>query len=296
MADRWYALTQTDVITASKYDTPYIYNRSCVKVLQPQVAAQRCGICQILPYMKSVVLRGRDIIIQAAAFNGFGGNVRMSLLWWTGATDAVTSDIVNDWTSSTYTTGNFFASTNLVLIKTQATAVGAGWLNLSMIVSAAEMGSSSGTFLNLILMIHPEDAGAQNAAFYVGNVDLFNGTATRSALAKDPAHELQECQRYQCVFGGNAGYQRVCLGQAQGVGSDTLFMLYLPVTMRGVPTVSYSALADWWVGAAATSIAINSSGPDAVCLGIQPGAVAGSLQLLLANNTSNARIWLRSEL
>ncbi|MHB9109070.1 MAG: hypothetical protein ACYDCO_18610 [Armatimonadota bacterium] len=213
--------------------------------------ATRAGFAQIVESTKSLPYRGQTLQLQARVRHAFAVTIHWAILEWTGAADSVISDVVHDWTSSTYTAGQFFSDTTLTVAAHGTQAVPANtWTPLA---GAAGISTSCH---NLIVMIWSENPGA----FDVTETDLFAGSATRTWRPKDPAADLVNCQRYCFVlpttdFRAN-GYK---------VSSTLLrsFEIRYPVTMRAAPAATHNITA--WAAAppTGTQVAVYEYGAGA---------------------------------
>jgi hypothetical protein len=112
--DRWYTLTQSNPIKVERTTNPYNGAPYAISITQINASSQRFGLAQILEGDDSIVHRGKTLI--------FGGQFRTTretatirpfIVEWTGTKDAVTSDIVNSWTSTIFTINNFFINSTL---------------------------------------------------------------------------------------------------------------------------------------------------------------------------------------
>jgi ABC-type Fe3+-siderophore transport system permease subunit len=109
-------LTQTGTIAVStltdvENELPYM-----ARLTQSQAVAQRMGYAQMIEGKDCKHLRGKQVTFRFGRQRlSIGDNVRIAVLEWTGAEDAVTSDVVNNWASAVYTAGNFFLGANLTV-------------------------------------------------------------------------------------------------------------------------------------------------------------------------------------
>lgn len=114
--DGWYSLTQTATCQVQQIIAPesgFTYYR---RQTQNQVAAQRMGFAQIIRGNKCKHLRGDNASLTPRVAVSSGQKLNYAILGWTGAEDAVTSDIVLTWTSSIFTPGNFFLAANVLVL------------------------------------------------------------------------------------------------------------------------------------------------------------------------------------
>lgn len=191
--DRWNVLTQTGAVAESQITdvsdgTPYM-----MRTTQSQASAQRFGKCQILEAANSKRLRGKTITVGVKHKISSNANIRVAILEWTSTADSVTSDVVNDWTSGTYTAGNFFLAANLTVTSVSSAIASTGSLATGVIT--ATVGSSCN---NLIIFAWTEGTAAQNVTLDLA-IDVKVGTYSSSAFpfsARSVGQELALCQRY----------------------------------------------------------------------------------------------------
>jgi len=247
-ADRWNVLTQTAGVSGAKYPYWYAVGGCFGKLIQYQAAAQRCMWSQIIPSQTSKSLRGRDCYLSCLCWQDttLTINARYALLWWTGDADTtVVSDVVNDWTSSNYTLGNFFASGQLALIKTgNVSAPTTNFTYLTATISAAEMGSADDSHnKNLILCLWFEPAIAQNKTVMFADVQLYQGTQALAFQSPSPGASLAECQRYFTALSSTTGNKLVGYVNYGTGPSYMWFSYHLPVTMRAAPVLGTGSAA-----------------------------------------------------
>ena len=121
--DCWYSLVQGAGATIAR-DTG-IGNAQYAAKIVAGGTTNRYGIAQIRRSDVSIPLRGQSVTFQILLkpVNNAGSGTRdyrMAVLEWTGTADAVTSELVANWASATYTTAGFFASTTKTLVGTAA--------------------------------------------------------------------------------------------------------------------------------------------------------------------------------
>ena len=134
---------------------------------------------------------------------------------------------------------------------------------------------------------------------YFSQVQLEAGTAATEFDALVYADELARCQRYLVVYGGTAGEAK-----AVGLAYNTtigLFPLPLPVEMRAIPAVGYSAVSDWQVYITTTptdaaTIAVNGASPNNGCIAVTSGTYTGFQALYLTAKNTAARLYLSAEI
>lgn len=207
------------------------------------------GLAQIVESVKSLPYRGRTMELQARVRCASAVTVRWAILEWTGTADSPTSDVVNDWTSGTFTTGNFFMAANMAVVATGTQEVSANtW------TAIAGNGAVSTSCNNLIVMIWSDYADS-NATLDITECDLFAGSATRTWAPKDPAADEQECLRHAFVFQSTRAS-----GYRQGTTQVASFYDIFTIPMRTAPSVSHniSAWNNGWPPATTTVAMYNS--------------------------------------
>lgn len=157
-----------------------------------------------------------------------------------------------------------------------------------------------------------------NANRYVGGSSIFSSTNNYfritgvqvevGSVATDFEHksygeELTRCQRYLRVYGGHAAYQRIGIGYFSN-SSRLECPLHLAPQMRTTPTMTYSSAGHWKAESPSgsgefTAVGIdgNSSNQVAIVWGDKASSfTAGESGRFLADNTTDARIYLSSEM
>lgn len=242
--DRWYALTQTNTITYAIQTAQENSQPFNVRLTQSQAVAQRMGLAQIIEGANCKHLRGKTVVFRPRVRISNSQAVRIAVLEWTGTEDAATSDVVNDWTSSTYTTSNFFISTTTTVSGVSATTPSAAtWTDMGAL--SVTLGTS---FTNLIVFVWTEGTAAQNVTLDIGKVRLTEGSASPEIRYPRFEDSLERCKRYfQKTFDysqapaqnvGNAGawIMQQTYGAATANAGTPDFRL-VP-EMRGTPTVT----------------------------------------------------------
>lgn len=229
--DRWNILTQSGAVAASQVTNiengwPY-----AMRITQSQASAQRFGTNQIVETRNSIDLRGKTVMAAASVRCSVATNVRITILEWTGTADAVISDSVADWTSATYTPGNFFLGTTTTLVATATVA-----LSANTVATISASGALSSSLNNLIVLITTDSTQAQNVTLDVGKVRLTTGAAIVPFEYRPMSLELDLCRRYCLV---DATQHLVDGYDAVGGAATYAYFVYAP-PMRVTPTVTYS--------------------------------------------------------
>jgi len=244
--DRHYTLTQTASITVGQSLAAADLENgsvSCGSLVQSQAVAQRMGIATIIEGFDSIPMRGQTLAYNARIYCTSSQAIRYAILEWTGTVDSVTSDVVNNWTSGTYTAGNFFLGANLTVAVVGSTTPSANTWTTLPTISAAISSSCN----NLIFFVWTEGTAAQNVTLRITREQAIPVTSLPAFVWPEIGDEILRCQRYyQKSFpqttlpAQNSGVGGPQI--AQGVGASTAnnggFSVSLPVTMRTAPTVT----------------------------------------------------------
>jgi hypothetical protein len=295
--DRWYALTQSNPIAVSTVSdpedgTPYMW-----RLTQSNASAQRAGYAQIVEAANCKHLRGQPVVLSGRVRLSSSANIRYAILEWTGTADSVTSDVVNDWTSSTYTTNNFFINSASLTVR----AVGSMALTAATLTDLSSLTATLGsTFNNLIVMMWTEGTAAQNVTLD-GALEFTLGTVKPTYRStRLIGLERQLCKRYCRVLGGRALFEPLGFGGAR-TATTAFVTLDLGVEMRGNPVVTFSAAGDFLMAGSAFTTVTSISAPDVSpdCIGVSIGATGmtpDAAFTFYTNNTLSARITIDAEL
>lgn len=281
-ADRWYALTQTSTITPSSLTDPENGYPFGVRLTQAQAAAQRFGFAQIIESSLCRDMRNQSGTLVPRVRISSSQAVRYAILGWTSTADAVTSDVVADWTSASYTAGGFFLAANLSVLGVGSSTPSANtWTSLPALT--ASMGT---TFNNVIVMVWTEGTAAQNVTLDFDFIQFERGAAATAFDIPIYMDDLLRCQRYYCKTfqqgtapAQNAGIEGA-LRYVAPVANQTFGVMWkFPVSMRAAPTLTgfnpSAANANWSAGGVAITFA--STGTDSTfALASGPTIAAGT--------------------
>ena len=229
--DRWYALTQTAALDVSQLSNVADGVPSMIRLTQPNATAQRIGSAQIVESITSWEMRGSGVCLSGKVRMSAAATVRYAILAWTGTADSVTSDVVNNWTSGTYTTGNFFISSNMSLVAEGNTALSANTVTDFSLTGSVPSGCN-----NLIVLIWSSATMAQTATLDFRAKLEIGSVATR--FSSQFHEELKKCVRYYKVMTPNnsGGISAFRYGGLQVVTAS-----FFLDTMRVSPTASNSS-------------------------------------------------------
>ena len=229
--DRWYGLTQTAGVTASQVtnaenSTPYM-----MRLSQANATAQRFGIAQAIESANCIDLRGQGVALSARVRMSVSTTLRYAIVEWTGTADTITKDIVNSWTSGTFTTGNFFISTTTTIV-----AAGSIALTANTLATISLTGTISGSANNLLVFFWTDSTQAQNVTLDVGKVQLEQGLQATPLAVRAHGQEISFCHRYYFRIYHNSIVARAV--NFFGTTSNIGIPYKLPQTMRIIPTIS----------------------------------------------------------
>lgn len=244
--DRWYGLTQTASITAFFDADPEDGYTDAIRLRQTQGTAQRMGVAQVIEGINVKDLRGDDAVLSPRVKVSTDLDIRYAILEWTGTEDSVTTDVVNDWTSGTYTAGNFFLGSNLTVtaVGSENVTSAGGWTTLTELT-----GSVSSSMNNMIVFIWTEAAVPLNTELSVDFVQLEAGDTATGPERRAVQDEYTLCRRYfwktfpeTTTPAQNAGVTGALHlyvpKQVSGVMGASATIAF-PIVMRAAPTLTY---------------------------------------------------------
>ena len=171
----WRILTQSANVTVSQLTAPEPGQTFALRITQANATAQRFGFSQTMLQADCVDLRTAFVSMAARLRQSTTGAIRFALLSWPGTADSVTADIVNDWTSTTYTPGQFFISSVEVINQGVFSGSADTWRSLPVIPFQCPDDMN-----NLIGFVWTQDAVAQNGTMDAGAVQCALGQAQPS--------------------------------------------------------------------------------------------------------------------
>lgn len=234
--DRWYVLTQTSAIAASALTDPEPGRATGMRLTQAHGAAQRFGFAQIAEGPGCRDLRGQMMAMVARVRCSEATAINAAILEWTGAADAVVSDVVADWSDNDLVAGGFFADTPLRVVATGTASLAADtWTDLGAIHG---LGGSS--LNNVIVMVWTQGPLATGATLDVSSVQLEAGVACSAFRPSDPFSDLARCQRFFEALPGVGGSPGVS-PFAQRVAGNLIDCFHsFKVTKRAIPVLRTS--------------------------------------------------------
>ncbi|TXH16816.1 MAG: hypothetical protein E6R03_04915 [Hyphomicrobiaceae bacterium] len=265
-------------------------------------ANRRVGPSQIIEYYDVVPLRGQTVTFQMAWKRSSTGNVRAAVLEWTGTANAPTKDIVNNWSSTTYTGGNFFISTNYnVLAVSSPVSVGTSATNVSV---TATIGSSAN---NIVCFMWTDDEYADGDTVEFSEAQLPTSSSGLTFQAQPLEREIINCGYLSRMFTSNGTNTDIIIGYGWAV-SSTSAVIQIPLghPIRTTPTLTFTA-SDWQLadsigarqdvtGISITTAVCNTQFMLFMVVTVASGLTTGRPYSLLADTTSGRKFILDAEM
>jgi hypothetical protein len=226
--DQWIILTESNSVTTSQLTNVQDGIPTMMRATQSNAVGQRMGMLQIVETNNCRHTRGKQVTLSANVRSSISANVRYAIIEHVGTEDVVLSDIVNDWSSTSYIAGGFFISTNTVVANTNSTT-----LTPNVVTSISMTASLTSNLNNLMVIFWSESQLAQNSTIDIGCVQLELGNVATQTEFRDYATEFQMCQRYIQTFIYRSGRPGLRInGYASAVGAVRLSSYMLPVKTR----------------------------------------------------------------
>ena len=289
--DTWYVLTQSNPIAVSTLSDVEDGLPKMARLTQSNATGQRMGYAQIIEGNNCKDLRGQTVTFKIGRYRySNAAAVRFAVLEWTGTEDSVTSDVVLDWTSTTYTANNFFLAANLTVSGVTSATPSAATLTTGPELTVT-LGSS---FNNLIVFVWTEGAAAQNSTLDLGKAQI-EASSIATAFEWLPYTQVQQlCERYLPVF--NSGGTASIFGFGGCNSATRALVAYFPkVKMRIAPTGitvsngTHFSVSSAGVNTACTAVSVSSSQSVNVLLinfDVAAGLTAGNAAFSYSNNAS----------
>ena len=144
-------------------------------------------------------------------------------------------------------------------------------------------------------------ADSTSNEWYITGVQLEVGSKATDFEFEPYERTLSRCRRYFISYGGDAAYERFAVGYISS-STQGYFTSVFPVKMREIPTYSFSSVSNFAVAAPSvvtcTSIANSHSSTDFLTLqgNVSSGLTTGRCGVLIANNSTSARLKIDAEL
>ena len=191
-ADRWFGLQQTASVGRAQQATQENGQGSNDRLTQSQATPQRFGYGQIVESKDCIDLRGRACTLSGRIRASAAQVIRYAILEWDSTADGMTrAGMVNDWTSTTYTAGNFLAANWAVVAMGSLTPAAATWTQLPAIT-----GTPTSSANNLAVLVWTEAVAAQNFTLDVGVIQFEAGAVASPFEIIAFASALDACERF----------------------------------------------------------------------------------------------------
>ncbi len=245
--DRWYALTQTSSVTIAVGSLQENGQPTNLRMGQPGTA-QRIGVAQIIEDDNSQDLRGSSVTLSARVRCSSSQAIRYAILESTQTPDTVTSDVVNSWTNTTFTAGQFFIAGIVVAGTGSTTPTANTWTSISLTATL------SSDVDNIIVFFWTEGTLAQAGTLDIGKAQLEAGDTATAFERRPYGTELVLCQRHYQIY-----TQPPMRGAVTGGPTCARFGMVLPVVMSYAPTASMVGTLPVYDGAVTSTISSFSA-------------------------------------
>lgn len=232
--DRTVVLAQSGSVTLSQLTAPTDGIPYAMRMTQPDASPKRMGSVQIVEAANCVAYRGSQLVFVPKIRMSATTTVYAALVAWTSTADAPTRDLINDWTSTTYTAGNFFVANTSTIVAGAVSCAANEWTDVW--VSSASGGGvvAPSTMNNLYMVFWTDQTVAQNVTMDVSTIRAGRGTVPPLWTPPNRAAELLRCQRYLNRLDGANLFG---MGQATSTTAITLPVIFSP-PMRTTPTLA----------------------------------------------------------
>ena len=195
--DGWYVLTSAGSVTIASQALQADGIPTNVRLTQPDVAAKRLGYAQIVEGNFSRPFRSASLTLSGRIRHSLAAPIRYAILSWTGVVDTVTSDVVLNWASASYTAGGFFLAADVTVQAVGSiTPAAATWTDITPLTA-----TMSGSLNNVIVFFWTEGTTAQNATLDLANIQIEQGSAASAFEYLPRDTTLFRCYRhYQKSF------------------------------------------------------------------------------------------------
>lgn len=186
--DRWYVLSGSGNITVAQVEDPEPGAPFGIRLTQPDATSNRFGLAQIIESHNIRQYAGQAMNLFARVKLSTGGAIRFAILEHSGTADVVISDVVNTWTSPTFTPSNFFIA-GINVLKTGAITPGAAtWGSID------DWSVLSSNVKNIVIFFWTEDVLAQNGTLELNRPQYEPGVIATPHEWR--MNELSICQQY----------------------------------------------------------------------------------------------------
>lgn len=297
--DCWYLLSNGNVDVVQQVAQE---NGQPNNVALSRVTGTKTAQAQIVESKSSTFYRGKQLTLSARALSAGNFVLRYAILEWTGTADSVTSDVVNNWASTTYTPGNFFLGSNLVVAGVGTTQLSSAWTAITPLTATI-----SSVCNNLIVMFWLDGTVGVGQGFSLGSTKLEMGVTASPFVLPSQGDIIASCQRYLYSITSNTTNDILAHGFCTGTVVAS-FGIPLPVIPR-VPFTSISlagstaadyAIFDPFTSAniVCSAVSLNRPGRNNANLsaGVASGLIGGNGAYLTVNGGTSRVLFLGAEL
>jgi hypothetical protein len=198
--DRWYALNESGSQGHSQLTDPEDGSPFALRMTQPDASPKRIGIAQIIENINVRDLRGKQVSLAARIRCSSSQAIRYAIIEYNASSPD--SDVVNDWTSASFTAGGFFKNTlgRFVVAGTGSITPAA---NTWATIGGTHALSAACEYV--IIMVWSEATLAQNATLDLSRVQFEPGPAATPFELRPVGLELSLCRRYGMFLQGCLG-------------------------------------------------------------------------------------------
>lgn len=195
--DRIYVLTETGNVTVAQLTDPESGAPFGIRLTQPDASPKRMGFASIIESKNIRQYASRAMHLAARLRLSTGAAIRYAVIEHTGTADVVTSDVVNNWASATFTPSNFFIAGLNILSTGTITPGAATWGEVS-----AWAALSSGV-KNVIVFIWTESQVAQSVTLDCSRIQYEPGVVATPHEWR--MNEVTLCARHARLNGALSG-------------------------------------------------------------------------------------------
>jgi len=167
-----------------------------LRQLQPDASPKRMGSLQIVEARNCLAYRGKNLVFAPKFRCSAAVTIRVALVAWTSTADSPTRDVVNSWSSTTYTAGNFFVANTTPIAVGSAALTAATWADVAVSSASAGGIAAPAAMNNLYLVWWTDTAVAQNVTLDASVIRAGQGTVLPIWTPPDAQTEISRCKRY----------------------------------------------------------------------------------------------------
>lgn len=279
--DRWYILTETGNVTVAQLTDPESGAPFGIRLTQPDASPKRMGFASIIESKNIRQYASRAMHLAARMRLSTGAAIRYAVIEHTGTADVVTSDIVNNWSSTTFTPSNFFIAGINILRTGTITPGAATWGDVDV------WDALSSGVKNVVIAIWTETQVAQNVTLDCSRIQYEPGVvATPHEWRMD---ETALCARYAVPMPQLIPMQAYSSSAAFGTWST-------PRPMRAIPAITGSGFQVHTAAAATVACTLNVNSMVGTAIRFDVTAASGLVAGNATMSLSPAGAYLSAEL